>query len=224
MRLGRAVLRASSASSDMRVWLSTQRRSLRIAAIVATAGSLGLATSILPAGCLTAYPPDLPAVEHRPTILPDESPEVDVPMVVWPSVFIANVDVDPGQVFSWAAFYDYDPGNPTYPFDRNSVSAPSGGGPANISFSHLPPTDGLCHRIDLVVADAFDQSGAPSPTSFRSPAPSDGGGDVLGGDVATWWYTGGLVFGNCSPFGGALPDGGFPFPDAPSDSPPPVPE
>jgi len=208
----------------MRVWLSTQRRSLRIAAIVATAGSLGLATSILPAGCLTAYPPDLPAVEHRPTILPDESPEVDVPMVVWPSVFIANVDVDPGQVFSWAAFYDYDPGNPTYPFDRNSVSAPSGGGPANISFSHLPPTDGLCHRIDLVVADAFDQSGAPSPTSFRSPAPSDGGGDVLGGDVATWWYTGGLVFGNCSPFGGALPDGGFPFPDAPSDSPPPVPE
>jgi hypothetical protein len=208
----------------MRFSLSTQRRSLRIAAIVATMGSLGLAASILPAGCLTAYPPDLPVVQHRPTILPDEVPEVDVPMVMWPKLFIANVDVDPGQVFSWAAFIDYDPGNPTYPFDGNSVPAPPGGGPANVSFARAMPTDGLCHRIDLVVADAFDRSGAPSPTSYRSPAPEDAGGDVVGGDVATWWYTGGLVFGNCSPYGGALPDGGFPFPDAPSDSPPPVPE
>jgi hypothetical protein len=210
----------------MRFLLSIQRRSLRIAPIVATLGSLGLAASILPAGCLTAYPPDLPVVQHRPTILPDEVPEVDVPMVMWPQLFVAYVDVDPGQVFSWAAFLDYDPGNPTYPFYRkDSMPAPPGGGPATVSFSQPMPPDGLCHRIDLVVADAFnDQSGELSPTSYRSPAPSDAGGDVLGGDVATWWYTGGLVFGNCSPFGGALPDGGFPFPDAPSDSPPPVPE
>jgi hypothetical protein len=210
----------------MRFLLSIQRRSLRIAPIVATVGSLGLAASILPAGCLTAYPPDLPVVQHRPTILPDEVPEVDVPMVMWPQLFVAYVDVDPGQVFSWAAFLDYDPGNPTYPFYRkDSMPAPPGGGPATVSFSQPMPPDGLCHRIDLVVADAFnDQSGELSPTSYRSPAPSDAGGDVLGGDVATWWYTGGLVFGNCSPFGGALPDGGFPFPDAPSDSPPPVPE
>jgi hypothetical protein len=185
------------------------------------------------AACLTAYPPPLPEVQHRPTILPDEDPPVDVPLVDWPTdgTFIAQVDVDPGSPFTWAAFLDYDPSDPTDLVHPNPIGygppvLAVGGGPISISFTTflggVMPADGFCHRIDLVVANAFGQNGlSPStPQYFRSPSPDAG----LGGDVVTWWYTGGLPFGTCSPYGGPLPDGGFPFPDAPSDSLPPVPE
>ena len=203
------------------------RRPLRLAAVGATTGALSLAASWLAAGCLTADPPPLPEVQHRPTILPDEDPPVDVPLVDWPpdGTFIAQLDVDPGSSYTWAALLDYDPSNPSTPLDKTIVGysppqvAPAGG-PFNISFSAGPmPVDGLCHRIDLVVANAFGQNGPLSPSYFRSPAPDAG----LGGDVVTWWYTGGLSFGACSPYGGPLPDGGFPL-DAASDSLPPVPE
>ncbi len=209
---------------------SIPRRPFRLAAVGATMGALGLAASGMPSGCLTAYPPPLPDVQHRPTILPDEVPAVDVPLVDWPTdgTFSAYLDVDPGSPYTWAAFLDYDPSDPTDPFHRNPIAygppAPAvGGGPISISFSETMPSDGLCHRIDLVVANAFGQNGSVSPSTpqyFRSPSPDAG----LGGDVVTWWYTGGLPFGACNPYGGALPDGGFPFPDAPSDSLPPVPE
>jgi hypothetical protein len=189
-------------------------------------GALGLAASGMPAGCLTAYPPPLPDVQHRPTILPDEVPAVDVPLVDWPpdGTFIAQLDVDPGSSFTWAAFLDYDPSDPTEPISYGPPTLAVGDGPSSIAFSVFSagtmPSAGLCHRIDLVVANALGQSGPLTPSYFRSPSPDAG----LGGDVVTWWYTGGLSFGACSPYGGPLPDAGFQFPDAPSDSPSPVPE
>jgi hypothetical protein len=176
----------------------------------------------LQATCLTAPPPDLPAVPpHRPTILHDEVvPRADIPLVEWPiDGFLANVQVDPNRLFDWAAFLDYDPGNPVVaPFDGlTSVPAPAGGGIVQVAFTTQKPIDDVCHRIDLVVADSYALSGPLTPSYFYSP-------EGLGGDMVTWWYTGGLGFGDCSPYGGALPEGGFPSPDAPSDSPPPVPE
>jgi hypothetical protein len=182
-------------------------------------GALGISIGATGAGCLAAYPPDLPsAPAHRPTILPNESPEVDVPLVQWPAQFTVYVEVDPGQSFVWAPFLDYDPVvNPNPAVPPRTEPAQLGDQPVNVFFSLAMPLDGLCHRIDLLVADAFGQSGQFSPTYFHTPSPEAG----VGGDIVTWWYTGGLGLGDCSRFGGPLPEGGFPF-DAPSDSPPPV--
>jgi hypothetical protein len=196
------------------------RPALRLAALTARIGTLGLAASSIAVGCLTAPPPALQEVNHRPTILPDEMPPVDVPLVDWPADdrFIAYVDVDPGASFVWAAFFDYDPTSGGV-FQTAPGSALPGGGPVPVTFiREQPPNDGLCHRIDLVVADMFGPGAPADPTFFHTPTGS------YGGDVATWWYTGGIGFANCSPYGGALPDGGYPLPDASSDSPPPVPE
>src|SRR5208283_231282 len=101
-----AILRAGLASSDMPFLSSIPRRPFRLAAVGATMGALGLAISGMPAACLTAYPPPLPDVQHRPTILPDEVPAVDVPLLDWPrdGTFIAYLDVDPGSPYTWAAF------------------------------------------------------------------------------------------------------------------------
>jgi hypothetical protein len=152
--------------------------------------------------------------------LPDESPEIDVPLVDWPTEFSAYVQVDSGASFFWAAFLDFDPGNASNNvFVFHTATALPGGGPVNVSFRFPPEPDGFCHRIDLVVADTLGAAGGPTvPSYFHTPA------GALGGDVVTWWYTGGLGLGACSPYGGPLPDGGFPLPDASSDSPPPVPE
>lgn len=220
MREQRATLPADSASSDMRSLRSLHRRSFGLAAVSGTMCAASFAVATIPAGCLTAPPPALPDVQHRPTILPDESPAVDVPLVDWPAGFSAYVQVDPGAPFYWAAFLDFDPGNPAsavYIF--HLASALPGGGPVNVYFSFAPQPDGLCHRIDLVVGDTFGSPGLPTtPSSFHTPTGANGG------DVVTWWYTGGLGLAACSPYGGPLPDGGFPLPDASSDSPPPVPE
>jgi hypothetical protein len=197
------------------------RPALGLAALTTRFGTLGLAASTIAIGCLTAPPPALQEANHRPTILPNETPPVDVPLVFWPAddLFIVYVDVDPGASFEWAAFEDYNPSvASSIPFYKGSGAALPGGGPVAVSFIlGQPPNDGLCHRIDLVVADMFGP-GAPDPSFFHTPT-----GDY-GGDVVTWWYTGGLGIANCSPYGGALPDGGYPLPDASSDSPPPVPE
>jgi hypothetical protein len=195
---------------------------LRIAALIASTGTLGFAASTVAIGCLTAPPPALQEVSHRPTILPNETPPIDVPLVYWPAddLFSAYVDVDPGASFAWAAFEDYNPSAAfSGPFRTAPGSALPGGGPVPVSFIlSQPPDDGLCHRIDLVVADMFGPGVPTDPSFFHTPTGS------YGGDVVTWWYTGGLGIANCSPYGGALPDGGYPLPDASSDSPPPVPE
>jgi hypothetical protein len=184
---------------------------------------VGLAAPALPSGCLVAQPSEIPDVRHAPTILPDESPPVDAPLLNWPTEgFSASVQADPGAVFSWAVFYDYDPGvcasTTCAPLQENRVTAPANGSLVKVSFMLLPsmmPVDGLCHRVDLVVAD---QSGSTVPP-FYTPLP-----DGLGGDVVTWWYAGGLGLPDCTPYAGPLPDGGYSIPEAASDSPPPVPE
>lgn len=214
------------ASFEMRFLRSTPSTSLfpalGVPGIVAPIAALAFAVSTVAAGCLTAPPPTLQQVNHRPTILPNETPPVDVPLVTWPlPPFIAYVDVDPGASFEWAAFMDFNPSDPTdasHIIQRASQSAAPGGGPVQVSFTPvLSPNDGLCHRIDLVVADTF---GLPTiPNYYHMPA-----GDY-GGDVVTWWYTGGLGLADCSPYdAGPLPDGGYPIPEASTDSPPPVPE
>jgi hypothetical protein len=193
-------------------------------------GLVGLAASALPSGCLVAEPPEILDVRHAPAILPDESPPVDEPLLNWPTQgFSVWVQADPGAVFSWAAFYDYDPGvcapcalgtcpSGCTPFDHFGVTPPADGAPVQVSFMLPPmlmPVDGLCHRVDLVVADQSASGMQP----FYTPSP-----DGLGGDVATWWYTGGLGLPDCNPYVGPLPDGGYSIPEAATDSPPPVPE
>jgi hypothetical protein len=216
-----AALRGGSAFFEMNFLSAISLRLVRVALGTSICG-LGISVAATGAGCLAAYPPDLPEVPaHRPTILPDESPEIDVPMVEWPSLFIANVEIDPGQSFVWGPFLDYDPiANPNPAISPVTVPPQLGDQPVNVSFSLAMPPDGLCHRIDLLVADAFGRSGPFSLNYFHTPSPEAG----VGGDIVTWWYTGGLGLGDCSSlFGGSLPEGGFPF-DAPTDSPPPVPE
>jgi hypothetical protein len=186
-------------------------------------GLVGLAASALPSGCLVAEPPEIPEVRNAPAILPDESPPVDEPLLNWPKQgFSAWVQSDPGAIFSWAVFYDYDPGVCASvvcaPLQETLVSAPADGALVQVSFMLPPaesPVDGLCHRVDLVVADKSASSVPP----FYTPSP-----EGLGGDVATWWYTGGLGLPDCKPYKGPLPDGGYSIPEAATDSPPPVPE
>jgi hypothetical protein len=211
----------------MRPWLALVRPNTKIAAVAAAAALwLGAgAVAVIQGACLTAYPPDLPPLpQHRPTILPDEFPAVDVPFGEWPALgFRVDVEIDPGQSFSWAIFEDYDSAAPTSPvLYLLSVTGEPGASVVPLSIPlPVPPDDGLCHRIDFVVAQSFAPDGAPfsgkNAAQFRSP-------QGLGGDVVTWWYTGGASSTSCTPYGGALPEGGFVVPEASTDSPPPVPE
>jgi hypothetical protein len=200
---------------------------MRLACIGAAVRVLAFSVSTVVSGCLTAQPPDLPEISHRPTILPDEVPSTFEPLVQWPidGLFIVHVQVDPGSAYAWSAFFDYDPHDPSNPFaiSPSDPVQPVGGAPVEVQFT-VPAEDmmmdGFCHRIDFVVAAAFSTSARPSVASFfYTPSPTS-----LGGDVVTWWYTGGLYQASCSPYGGALPDGGYPPPDAAPDSPPLVPE
>src|SRR5580658_3156245 len=104
-----AALRGGSAFFEMSFLSAIALRPVRVA-LGTSIGALGISIGATGAGCLAAYPPDLPsAPAHRPTILPNESPEVDVPLVQWPAQFTVYVEVDPGQSFVWAPFLDYDP-------------------------------------------------------------------------------------------------------------------
>ncbi len=214
----------------------------RLACIGVAVPVLAISVLTVASGCLTAQPPDLPEISHRPTIVADEVPSTYAPLVEWPTdrTFIVHVQADPGTFFIWAAFFDYNPSvatAPSNPFVNpfSLITTPKAasfdGVPVEVSFQLSPEmiettmADGLCHRIDLVVATAFAQSGiVNSPAYFYTPSPTMSMGGDLGGDVVTWWYTGGLDLASCSPYGGALPDGGYPAPDAPSDGPPLVPE
>src|SRR5271155_2792943 len=128
------------------------RPARRPTALTAKIGAFAFAASTTAIGCLTAPPPALQEVTHRPTILPNEAPPIDVPLVDWPAddLFVAYVDVDPGASFEWAAFEDYNPsaGSSIPYFYKGSGGAQPGGGPVSVTFTPgQPPNDGLCHRI-----------------------------------------------------------------------------
>ncbi len=220
MRAPHAIPRADSASSDMRSLRSTPRRALRLAAVSATMCAAGFAASTIPAGCLTAAPPTLPDVQHRPTILPDESPEVDVPLVDWPMEFQRIRASRPRSLLLLGRLLGLRPWRPLGRAVRDSygVRPPRRRPRQRFLFSPTTSSTGSATGLISSLAPHFGVGSPTMPSYFHTPT------GALGGDVVTWWYTGGLGLGSCSPYGGPLPDGGFPLPDASSDSPPPVPE
>jgi hypothetical protein len=170
---------------------------------------------------VTGPPPDLPKLPvHRPTIIHDQAtPPADRALVEWPAdgQFIVLVDADPNQTFQWAWFLDF--GIAAVP--PSYVHLPLPGGLTRVDFAPGAPTaDGSCHRLDFVVAPEFQ--GTP-PDSFHQEGEGIGSDAGPGGDIITWWYTGGLRNPASCGLAVSLPEGGFPLPEAASDGPPPVP-
>jgi hypothetical protein len=158
--------------------------------------------------CVTAPPPDLPAVPvHRPTILHDSVvPRADVPITTWPAdnMFTVPVEVDdPSQPFQWDLFIDYNPvgnnGAPSAPTYFPETGHPSDGGVSIVCFPLPPPTGTVTcpHRIELLVARSFNSSFPHLP-------------DKIGGDSVTWTYVPGGGPNGCPEYdAGALQDGAF---------------
>jgi hypothetical protein len=189
---------------------------------VACVSCAGLvAAALASTACITAPPPDLPQqVVHRPTILHDAvSPPPDEILAELPMEFIVPVEIDsPDESFQWDVFVDFDqvvaPNPVLYPTTVLPSAATIDGGVALQDFaltaSNLDPT--RCHRIDFLVAHAFDSTSAHTWDSF-------------GGDIVSWVYNPGSNQAGCPLYdAGSLEDGAFPPPDAPVDVLPVVPD
>jgi len=170
--------------------------------------------------CVTATPPDLPEPPlRRPTILHSAVvPPEDQPLAEWPSdgQFLVPVEVDaPNVGFYYDVFIDFDPITGSGMVIAPQPVAPDpdklDGGIQEVSFQiPTPPDPAFCHRVEFLVANAFNARSPHTP-------------DSIGGDVATWWYTAGGGPDGCPSYdAGALEDGAFPS-DAAADALPSVP-
>jgi hypothetical protein len=203
-----------------------------VALALAGLSCAGLSIALASTGCFTAPPADLsvPGLA-RPTILHDAVvPPTDEIIAQLPPEFIVPVQFGtPDETYSWDVFVDYDPcpggdcQSPTPPvqYKHDLTASPSilDGGVTIIDFSlngALDPT--TCHRVDFLVAHAFNQTtgaGVPSLHTW----------DSVGGDIATWFYNAGGGPGGCPVYdAGPLEDGAFPPAEAASDALPIVPE
>jgi hypothetical protein len=160
------------------------------AALLAAAACtcLGAAIASL-ASCLTAPPPDLPALPlHRPTILHDAVvPPSDQVLTELPvDGFVVPVVLeDPNEFFVWDVFVNYpdDGTSPVTPPGVTIVTPTPGttdGGVVTVGFpspgKDKIPDPSACNRIDFVVAHQFNSSSLHTP-------------DSTGGDVVTWLYS-----------------------------------
>jgi hypothetical protein len=177
-------------------------------------------------GCITTPPPDLLAPPpRRPTILHSSvCPPADVPLVEWPADGNFIVPVEPGDPehprdFSWDAFVDFDPStgaSPVFVGPYQPTQAVDGGIIAVVFNVLPPPPAGFCHRVEFLVAHAFNLPTNGIASSDRRFVHTP---DSVGGDIVTWLYTAGAPPGGCPAYdAGALQDGAFPPPtDGPSD-------
>jgi hypothetical protein len=193
-----------------------------LAAATCACAAIALAAAT---ACITAPPPDLaqPGV-HRPTILHEAvQPPPDQILAELPPEFAVPIELDdPNQSFQWDVFLDYDPNvlsnsKPLlYPQTVQPTPGTVDGGILLVDFfpsdsNGVPPDPSLCHRIDFLVAHAFNES---SPRTW----------DSVGGDIVSWLYNPGDPAGCPVYDAGALQDGAFPAPEASPDALPIVPE
>jgi len=173
----------------------------------ATASTLACAFA---ASCITAVPPDLPAVAGRPTVLHDAVVPPEGPLVEWPSddTFLVPVQLDvPNESFFFHVFVDY-PANQNPVYSGSGSTNLSDGGITLVSLMLVPPDTQICpHRIEFLVAGGFDTLNQHTP-------------DKGGGDIVTWEYYGGGGPNACPPYDAG--DGSFP--DAQPDILPVAPE
>jgi hypothetical protein len=183
----------------------------------ALAVAVGVPGAFVVVACVYAVQPDLPLPpQHRPTILHEAVvPPADQILARIPTDGFA-VSVEPGapnEPFFFDVFIDYDPvvrSPPTiYP---TLSSAATDGGIAVVRFAldetaqELDPA--YCHRIEFLVAHAFNQSPVPTP---HTP-------DSIGGDSVTWLYNGSGGAGGCPLYDASgLGASGWPL-DAGSDA------
>jgi hypothetical protein len=155
--------------------------------------ALGVAAAVSASGiaaCITAPPPDLPALPLRgPRIIEDSvRPPTDQYLTMLPadSEFVVPVEVnDPTEQIVGRVFVDFYPGSDNMGSATSFTAVPPAldGGVTTISFSVSSidlgdPT--ACHIIQLFVAD---QSTGFSEISVHTA------GNSLGVDSVSWFYT-----------------------------------
>jgi hypothetical protein len=170
--------------------------------------------------CLTAPPPELPQPSlHRPIIVHDAVyPPPDQILAELPTEFVVPIELDsPDQPFEWDVFVDFDPVNAPNPVLIPATVLPTNatvdGGVVlqdfNLTAANLDPA--FCHRIQFLVAHAFDQASAHT-------------WDSIGGDIVSWVYNPGSNQAGCPEYdAGSLEDGAFP-PEGAVDALPIVPD
>jgi hypothetical protein len=166
------------------------RVSSRAIQVLGFAAALGVAAAVSAGGiaaCITAPPPDLPALPLRgPRIIEDSvRPPTDQYLTMLPadSEFVVPVEVnDPTDRIVALVFVDFYPGGDNMGSATNytAVHPALDGGVTTVSFSLSSidlgdPT--ACHIIQLFVADSF------SDISHHTVNNS------LGADSVSWFYT-----------------------------------
>jgi hypothetical protein len=157
-------------------------RSRPRAALLATGCACLAAAFASLAACLTAPPPDLPALPaHRPTILHDAVvPPTDQVLTQLPADgFIVPVVLeDPNEYFFWNVFVNYpEVPNPAFGGFQPATPETLDGGVFLEPFN-APEVDDptACNRIEFIVAHQFNRSSPHTP-------------DSTGGDIVTWLYS-----------------------------------
>jgi hypothetical protein len=179
---------------------------LGFAALSCSVFAIGVASST---GCFVTPPPELsqPALT-APRILDDAVyPPLGEILATLPTQFIVPVEIDSAdESFVWEVYVDYDPcaggsclgsqAPQVGPTQQTASPATADGG---VTIANFPPPSQLdpttCHRIDFLVAVAFD------PGSQHT-------WDSRGGDIVTWFYNAGGGTNGCPEYdAGALEDG-----------------
>jgi hypothetical protein len=131
--------------------------------------------------CVTIPPPDLATTPPHPPIIDHAGvlPPEGTTLSTWPTTLWIPVELfDADESFEYAVFVDYDPTATTPPDTPPVLVRPA---PTEIDGGIFlldvetpnAPLDGLCHKLEVVVAHSFSPAYTP---------------DSVGGDSAWWWY------------------------------------
>jgi hypothetical protein len=176
-------------------------------------GGSGVVASLMVAtACITVPPANLPQIPTEgPTIEHDAVvPPTNLILPELPSEFVVPVVLDQASSpFEYDVFVDYDPVSGSGFQFIDPGESPADGGISLVDFQLDPGSAALdpsqCHVIEFLVAHAFNG------TSLHT-------WDSVGGDMVSWIYNPGGGPAGCPVYdAGALQDGAFPPPDAPSD-------
>jgi hypothetical protein len=130
--------------------------------------------------CITVPPPDLATSPEHPPIIDDDGavPVEGTTLGAWPATLSIPIELfDADASFEYEVFVDYDPMTTVAPdvgpiLVRIPPNLVDGGIYLLEVETPAAPLDGLCHKLEVVVAHAF--------VSVHTP-------DSVGGDSIGWW-------------------------------------
>jgi hypothetical protein len=157
------------------------RRRLPVTSLAAAATFAAVLFPVV-LSCVTVPPPDVAATPLHPPIIEHDAvlPPEGETLSTWPKTLWIPIELfDSDESFEYAVFVDYTTATTAPDIGPVLVRPPPPEIDGGIYLLEVEtpgvPLDGLCHKLEVVVAHSF------STVSVHSP-------DSVGGDSVWWWY------------------------------------